>query len=131
MSLGKVPTHLLYTKTHEWVRVDGDKVVIGITDYAQSKLGDVVFVELPSTGDDFDAGLSLATIESVKGVSDIYAPISGSVWEVNEELEDIPEYINEDPYGQGWLLSLSIEDQTELDDLLTAEEYQALLEDEE
>ena len=131
MSLGKVPTHLLYTKTHEWVRVDGDKVVIGITDYAQSKLGDVVFVELPSTGDDFDAGLSLATIESVKGVSDIYAPISGSVWEVNEELEDIPEYINEDPYGQGWLLSLRIEDQTELDDLLTAEEYQALLEDEE
>lgn len=131
MSLGKVPSHLLYTKTHEWVRVDGDKVVIGITDYAQSKLGDVVFVELPSTGDDFDAGLSLATIESVKGVSDIYAPISGSVWEVNEELEDIPEYINEDPYGQGWILSLRIEDQAELDDLLTAEEYQTLLEEEE
>lgn len=131
MSLGKVPSHLLYTKTHEWVRVDGDKVVLGITDYAQSKLGDVVFVELPSTGDDFDAGLSLATIESVKGVSDIYAPISGSVWEVNEELEDIPEYINEDPYGQGWILSLRIEDQAELDDLLTAEEYQTLLEEEE
>ncbi len=130
MSLGKVPSHLLYTKTHEWVRVDGDKVIIGITDYAQSKLGDVVFVELPSTGDDFDVGLSLATVESVKGVSDIYAPVTGSVWEVNDELEDVPEYINEDPYGQGWLLSLRIEDKTELEDLLTPEEYQALLEEE-
>jgi glycine cleavage system H protein len=128
--MAKVPSNLYYTETHEWIRHEGEKVVIGITEYAQSKLGDVVFVELPSTGDDIESGAPVATVESVKGVSEIYAPVEGSVWELNDELEDVPELINEDPYGQGWILSLRITDESALDDLLTAEEYQALLEEE-
>ena len=128
--MSKVPSHLLYAKTHEWIRRDGEKLVIGITEYAQSKLGDVVFVELPSTGDEFDPGATIATVESVKGVSEIYAPVYGSVWEVNEELEDVPELLNEDPYGQGWILTLRVDEEIDLEHLLSAEEYQKLLEEE-
>ncbi|MDD2431699.1 MAG: glycine cleavage system protein GcvH [Firmicutes bacterium] len=129
--MSKIPSELRYTRTHEWVKVDGDKVIVGITDYAQSELGDVVFVELPSEGDDFEAGSEIATIESVKGVSEIYAPADGVVVEVNEELENVPELINEDPYKDGWVYTFKVEDMSVLEDLLTADEYEAVIKKEE
>jgi glycine cleavage system H protein len=122
-----VPEDLQYTKSHEWVRTEGDTATIGITDHAQEELGDVVFVELPEEGDAFDAGESFGTVESVKAVSDLYAPVGGEVVEVNSTLEDAPEKINEDPYGEGWIIKLRTSDEA---DLLSPEEYEQVVEEE-
>ena len=122
-----VPGDLQYTKSHEWVRTEGDTATIGITDHAQDELGDVVFVELPDEGDTFDAGDSFGTVESVKAVSDLYAPVGGEVVEVNSALDDAPEKINEDPYGEGWIIKLRTSGAA---DLLSAEDYEKLLEEE-
>jgi glycine cleavage system H protein len=122
-----IPEDLQYTNSHEWVRIEGDTATIGITDHAQDELGDVVFVELPGEGDAFDAGESFGTVESVKAVSDMYAPVGGEVVEVNTSLEDAPEKINEDPYGEGWFVKLRI---TEEPDLLSPEEYEKIVEEE-
>ena len=123
-----VPEELQYTKSHEWVRTEDDTATIGITDYAQEELGDIVFVELPEEGATFDAGDSFGTVESVKAVSDLYAPVGGEVVEVNEALNDNPEKINEDPYGDGWIVKLRVSDEG---DLLSASDYEQLLEEEE
>ena len=123
-----VPEELQYTKSHEWVRTEGDTATIGITDHAQDELGDVVFVELPEEGDTFEAGDSFGTVESVKAVSDLYTPVGGEVVEVNEALDDSPEKINEDPYGDGWIVKLRVSDEGEL---LSASDYEQLLEEEE
>jgi glycine cleavage system H protein len=122
-----VPGNLQYTKSHEWVRTEGNTATIGITDHAQDELGDVVFVELPDEGATFDAGESFGTVESVKAVSDLYAPVGGEVVEVNSALNDTPEKINEDPYGEGWIVKL----RTSADaDLLSPEEYEKILQEE-
>jgi glycine cleavage system H protein len=123
-----VPEELQYTKSHEWVRTEDDTATIGITDYAQEELGDIVFVELPEESATFDAGDSFGTVESVKAVSDLYAPVGGEVVEVNEALNDNPEKINEDPYGDGWIVKLRVSDEG---DLLSASDYEQLLEEEE
>jgi glycine cleavage system H protein len=123
-----VPGELQYTKTHEWMRLENDIATVGITEHAQDELGDVVFVELPETGASFDAGDSFGTIESVKAVSDLYTPVGGEVVEVNESLNDSPEKVNEDPYGDGWIIKLRSSGEG---DLLSAEEYEKLLEEEE
>lgn len=130
--MSEIPKELSYTKSHEWIGNDGDgTVTVGITDYAQSSLGDLVFVELPEVGTRFSAGDVVAVVESVKAASDIYAPVDGEVAEVNEELADSPERVNEDPFGEGWLFKLAIDGEDGLDDLLDAEAYQAVVEDEE
>jgi len=122
-----IPEDLQYTKTHEWVRVEDDMATIGITDHAQEELGDVVFVELPEDGASFEAGDSFGAVESVKAVSDLYAPVGGEVVEVNSALEDAPEKINEDPYGEGWILKLRVSDEG---DLLSASDYEKVLAEE-
>ena len=122
-----IPEDLQYTNSHEWVRIEGDTATIGITDHAQDELGDVVFIELPGEGDIFDAGESFGTVESVKAVSDLYAPVGGEVVEVNTSLEDAPEKINEDPYGEGWMVKLRTADEA---DLLSPEEYEKVVEEE-
>jgi glycine cleavage system H protein len=122
-----IPEDLQYTHSHEWVRIEGDTATIGITDHAQDELGDVVFVELPDEGATFDAGESFGTVESVKAVSDLYTPVGGEVVEVNSALEDAPENINEDPYGEGWIVKLRITDRA---DLLSPEEYEKVVEEE-
>ena len=122
-----IPEDLQYTDSHEWVRIEGDTATIGITDHAQDELGDVVFVELPDEGATFDAGESFGTVESVKAVSDLYTPVGGEVVEVNSALEDAPENINEDPYGEGWIVKLRITDRA---DLLSPEEYEKVVEEE-
>ena len=122
-----IPEDLQYTDSHEWVRIEGDTATIGITDHAQDELGDVVFVELPDEGATFDAGESFGTVESVKAVSDLYTPVGGEVVEVNSALEDAPEKINEDPYGEGWIVKLRTTDETEL---LSPEEYEKVVEEE-
>ena len=124
-----VPEELQYTKSHEWVRTEGDTATIGITDHAQDELGDVVFVELPEEGDTFEAGDSFGTVESVKAVSDLYTPVGGEVVEVNEVLNDSPEKINEDPYGEGWIVKLRTSG--EAAGLLSASDYEKVLEEEE
>jgi glycine cleavage system H protein len=123
-----IPTELRYSSDHEWVRVDGTAVTIGITEYAQDALGDVVFVEMPNTGIGVAAGDSFSEVESTKSVSDIYAPITGSVIEVNAALEAQPELLNSDPYGEGWICRIEIADPSELDGLMDAEAYRALTE---
>ena len=122
------PAELKYTEEHEWVRVEGNVARVGITDFAQKELGVVVFVELPGVGDSIKAAESLGVVESVKAVSDIYSPVSGQIVKVNEKLEDSPELINQDPYGEGWIAEIEVEDPKELEGLLTAEEYQAIVE---
>ena len=122
-----VPEELSYTKTHEWVRREDDIATVGITYNAQDELGDVVFVELPEEGASFEAGEPFGTIESVKAVSDLYAPVGGEVVEVNQTLSDSPERVNEDPYGGGWMIRLRVSAEG---DLLSAEEYQKILEEE-
>ena len=119
------PTELRYTKDHEWVRVEGDVAVIGITQHAQDQLGDVVFVELPDVGSTFETGDTFGTVESVKAVSDLYAPVSGEVTEINEALEDGPESVNSEPYEGGWMIKVKVT--SGLDDLLSAEDYEKLL----
>ncbi len=123
-----VPEELQYTKTHEWVRREDDVATIGITEHAQDGLGDVVFIELPEKGASFAAGDAFGTVESVKAVSDLYAPVGGEVVEVNEALNDAPEKINEEPYGDGWIIRLRVSEEA---DLLSAGDYEKLLEEEE
>ncbi|WP_225825456.1 glycine cleavage system protein GcvH [Streptomyces naphthomycinicus] len=118
------PEDLKYTKDHEWVRVAGDKAYVGITDHAQKQLGDVVFVELPETGARFDASDPFGTVESVKAVTEVYMPLSGSVAEVNAALDDEPELVNTEPYGDGWMIGITLTDKRQLDGLLTAAEYE-------
>ncbi|NMB46922.1 MAG: glycine cleavage system protein GcvH [Firmicutes bacterium] len=122
-----VPANLRYAESHEWVRVEDDGIVVGVTDYAQSEMGDIVFAELPPVGAEYDQGESLAVVESVKAVSDIYAPVKGTVIAVNEALMDSPELINSDCYGEGWLIKLCPPQKTELDELLSPAEYEAQL----
>jgi glycine cleavage system H protein len=123
-----IPDDLRYSKDHEWIRVEGGQVRIGITDYAQDALGDVVFVDLPEVGATVEAAASISEVESTKSVSDIYAPVSGTVVEVNADLAETPERINEDPYGDGWICVIALSDRAELDALLDADAYQAFVE---
>ena len=127
--MSEVPEELKYTKEHEWIRVEGDSVVIGVTDYAQNALTDVVWVELPEMGAVVGSMESFASVESVKSVSEIYAPISGEVIGINDVLEDSPELINEDPYGKGWICKMSISDNSELESLLDGTTYRGLIEE--
>lgn len=129
--MSNVPTELKYAASHEWVRNDGNGIfTVGITEHAQELLGDMVFVELPEEDDTFAVGDDIAVTESVKAASDIYAPISGKVVEINEDLEDSPEMVNSDPYGDGWLFKIKADDENELNNLLNAEAYSASIEDE-
>jgi len=124
------PEELKYTEEHEWVMVEGELAVIGISDFAQDALGDVVFVELPEVGAEVEAGKAFGVVESVKAVSDIYAPISGTVEEINEDLLDTPEIINTSPYEDGWLIKIRMRDASDVEDLMDAEAYQALIAEE-
>lgn len=119
----ETPEDLYYTSEHEWVRIEDDIATIGITDYAQGELGDIVFVELPKVGDITTQMEPFGTIEAVKAVSDLYAPLSGEVTEVNPSLEDQPELINNDPYGDGWMIKLKISKESEIEELLSPEDY--------
>ena len=120
----KTDKNCRYMETHEWVRVEGDLATAGISDYAQSQLSDVVYVELPEVGDAFDQGEVFATVESVKAAADVYMPIGGEITEVNEELSGSPELVNQDAFGEGWLIQFTPSDLSELDGLMTPEEYQ-------
>jgi glycine cleavage system H protein len=124
------PKELRYSEEHEWVRVEGDKVRVGITDFAQSELGDIVFVELPEVGTEIKANEPFGSVESVKTVSELYAPISGTVVEVNEALNDNPEFVNESPYEKAWMIVVEPSDLSEVDNLLTAEQYEAMINEE-
>ena len=123
-----IPTDLRYSREHEWVRVDGSTARIGITDFAQESLGDVVFVQLPEVGLEIVAGASASEIESTKSVSDVYVPVSGAVSAVNSALAETPELVNGDPYGEGWILEVTLTDPAEVDGLLDAEAYRAFIE---
>ncbi|MGV6818232.1 MAG: glycine cleavage system protein GcvH [Thiotrichales bacterium] len=128
--MSDIPADLKYTKSHEWVKDNGDgTVTIGITDHAQALLGDLVFVELPEASTEYGAGDACCVVESVKAASDVYAPIAGEIVEVNTALEDSPELVNSDPYGEGWLFVMNIEDETMLDELLDADAYSEEAED--
>lgn len=118
------PEDLKYSREHEWVLVEGDVATVGITDFAQEQLGDVVFVELPAVEDKVIKDEAMGVVESVKAVSDVYAPVSGKVLEINDDLPESPEMINEDPYGDGWIVKIAIADPTDLDDLMTSEAYE-------
>ena len=122
-----IPQDLIYSKEHEWCRVDGDVAVIGVTDFAQGELGDVVFLELPEVGDTTVLGEEFGTIEAVKAVAELFAPVSGEVVEVNAIVIDSPETVNEDPYGNGWMVKISISDPAELDSLMDSSGYEALI----
>ena len=122
-----VPSDLKYTPEHEWVKVEGERATVGITAYAQDELGDVVYVELPAVGEKVKAKAGMGSIESVKAVSDVFAPLTGEIIEVNDELQFSPELINQDAYGKGWIAVIEIADESELKNLLTAEEYQKLI----
>ena len=126
--MSNLPTELRYAASHEWARLEEDgSVVVGITDHAQDALGDVVFVELPEVGASVAMGSECSVVESVKAASDIYAPISGEILEVNEALEDAPETINTDPYGDGWMVKIKLSDLSEINDLLSADDYKSLV----
>jgi glycine cleavage system H protein len=128
--MSNIPAELKYSKEHEWLRIDDTGLaVIGVTDHAQELLGDMVYVELPEIGDSVSIGDETGVVESVKAASDIYSPISGEIVEINEELADAPENVNNEPYDSGWLYKISISDEADLDDLLTADEYAALIDD--
>jgi glycine cleavage system H protein len=129
--MAEFPTELRYLKSHEWAKRDGDVVVVGISDHAQDELGDVVYVELPEVGAECQAGDEIAVVESVKAASDIYAPVTGTVVEVNVKLEDSPELVNEAPYGDGWFFKIKASDPAAVESLLNAEQYQAFCEAEE
>ncbi|CEG28453.1 glycine cleavage system protein GcvH [Bacillus sp. B-jedd] len=120
------PKDLRYSEEHEWVKVEGDKVRIGITHFAQSELGDIVFVELPEVGDEVTADEPFGSVESVKTVSELYAPVSGKVVEVNEDLADSPEFVNESPYEKAWMIVIELSDSSEMDNLMTAEQYEEM-----
>ena len=122
-----IPTNLKYTKDHEWVRVEGDVAVIGITDFAQQELGDIVYVEIETVGETLEKEEVFGSVEAVKTVSDLFMPLSGEVLELNENLDANPELVNTDPYNDGWMVKVKISDQTELDDLLDSDAYSALI----
>ena len=122
-----IPENLKYTKDHEWVKIEGDVATIGITSFAQSELGDIVFVEVDTEGEELEVEEVFGTIEAVKTVSDLFMPINGEVTEFNEELEDTPELINSSPYDEGWIIKSTIADSSDLDDLLSSEEYKNLI----
>ncbi len=128
--MANVPKDLLYTKEHEWARVEGDIVTVGITDYAQSQLSDIVYVELPEVGSQVKAMEPFGTVEAVKAVSDLYSPVTGEVVEVNERLQDEPDLVNKDPYGEGWMIKVKIADPDELKTLLSPEDYEKLIQEE-
>lgn len=123
-----IPAGLKYTKDHEWIRVEGDEAFIGITDFAQKELGDIIFIEVDTLDEELDAEETFGTIEAVKTVSDLFMPVSGTVIEFNESLEDAPETVNKDPYGEGWIVKVKIADTAQLDGLLDADAYKALVE---
>ena len=118
-----IPENLKYTKDHEWIKAEGGEAIIGITDFAQGELGDIVFIEVETVGEELDKEETFGTIEAVKTVSDMFMPISGEVLEFNQKLEDTPELINSDPYGGGWIIKIKIKNASELDDLLSSTEY--------
>ncbi len=122
-----VPEELKYTKDHEWIRVEGNEAVIGITDFAQRELGDIVYVEIETEGEQLEMGDVFGTVEAVKTVSDLFVPVSGKVLEINEELESAPETVNADPYGKGWMIRIAVADLSELDQTLSAAEYKAII----
>jgi glycine cleavage system H protein len=122
--MANVPDNLHYSKDHEWVRVEGDTAVIGITDHAQEQLGDVVYVELPKAGEEFAANDSFGSVKSVKAVSEIFTPVAGKVSETNDSLNDEPEHVNNDPYGSGWMIKMKMSNASEVDSMLTAAEYE-------
>lgn len=122
-----VPADLKYTKDHEWIKIDGDVATIGITDFAQGELGDIVYVEIETEGETLDKEEVFGSVEAVKTVSDLFMPVSGEVIEFNEELESAPETVNEDPYGKGWMVKVKISDSSELNDLLSADAYKELI----
>jgi glycine cleavage system H protein len=121
------PENLRYTKDHEWIKIDGDEATVGITDFAQRELGDIVYVEIESVGKDLKAGEIFGTVEAVKTVSDLYLPLSGSVSKVNPNLNSNPEAVNSDPYGEGWMIKMRVSNPSELDELLSSEAYQQLV----
>lgn len=125
-----IPAELKYSRDHEWVKIEGNRATVGITDYAQSQLGDVVFVEVPEVDTEITVGTGFSVVESVKAVSDIYAPIGGKIVEVNDALTDAPEIMNEDPYGEGWLAIVEITDSADLDNLLSSTEYEKFITEE-
>lgn len=123
-----IPADLKYTEDHEWVRVDGDVATVGITDFAQGELGDIVFVEIETEGEELDKGETFGTVEAVKTVSDLFMPVGGEITEFNEALADDPELVNKDPYGEGWMIKVKVADTAELDDLMDADAYKAMIE---
>ena len=122
-----IPSELKYTKDHEWVKVEGDTVTVGITDFAQSELGDIVYVEVETVDETLEAEEVFGTVEAVKTVSDLFLPVTGEIIEFNEALEDEPEKVNSDPYGEGWMVKIKYSDSAQLDGLMSAEEYKALV----
>ncbi|MEH1009319.1 glycine cleavage system protein GcvH [Winogradskyella sp. ECml5-4] len=122
-----IPSELKYTKDHEWIKIDGDTAIIGITDFAQSELGDIVYVEVDTLDETLDAEEVFGTVEAVKTVSDLFLPLSGEIVEFNEGLEDQPENVNTDPYGDGWMIKLKFSDASQIENLLSAEDYKALI----
>lgn len=121
------PSNLKYTKDHEWIRLDGDVAYVGITDFAQSELGDIVFVDVTTEGENLSAGDVFGTVEAVKTVSDVFIPASGEVLEFNQTLNDAPETVNKDPYGEGWMIKVKLSDPSELDSLMSAEQYAEMI----
>ena len=122
-----VPDDLKYTEEHEWIRVEGDEIVVGVTDFAQGELGDVVFIELETEGEDLSRGDTFGTIEAVKTVSDLYMPVDGQVVKVNPALEDTPELVNSEPFGEGWMIRIKPSDLSQLDDLIPADRYSTMI----
>lgn len=122
-----IPSELKYTKDHEWIRVEGEVATVGITDFAQGELGDIVFVEIETEGETLDREETFGSVEAVKTVSDLFMPVSGEVLEFNEEIESSPELVNEDPYGKGWMVKIKLSDASELEDLLDASAYEELV----
>ena len=127
--MSNIPDNLLYTKDDEWILVDGDEGVVGLTDYAQDALSDIVYVELPDEGDSFELGETFGVVESVKAAADLYMPVSGEVTAVNEDLPDVPEVLNSDPYGEGWMIKITIADPSELENLMDPATYTAYCEE--
>lgn len=123
----EIKSELKYTKDHEWVKVEGNQAIIGITDYAQGELGDIVYVEVEALGENLQKEEIFGSVEAVKTVSDLFLPVSGKITELNEDLEDKPELINEDPYGKGWIIKMEIENSSELDELLNSDSYKELI----
>lgn len=122
-----IPKELKYTKDHEWIKLEGDIATVGITNFAQGELGDIVFVELETLGESMEAEEIFGSVEAVKTVSDLFLPMSGEIIEINEELEDAPELVNDDPYGKGWMIKIKVDDPSQLDNLLSAEAYEKLI----